>query len=216
MTTILPKGHLTDVEGRRQYGWCVCDGECKGMAPLEGWAQEPGASGAQAGAKQRALTQRHAKATQPQPLPIADASHVGTSPMATQVDSDRASDANDAATDLLQIANGVAKAKPAKTNYRDRTREKANELVSSKKWLKRKAANQFVVEGEEDRILGGTSQDVEVLRSYTKAAKKMMRMSPIKLGSRTGQLDVQAKHLAQQLESFFREHNGGSDSFTPK
>ena len=68
----------------------------------------------------------------------------------------------------------------------------------------------------EDRILGGTSQDVEVLRSYTKAAKKSKRGVPIKLGSRTGPADAQAKHLAQQLESFFQEHNDGSDSFTPK
>lgn len=154
------------------------------------------------------------RAAAPIPLPITN-----DSPMATQVGSDPASGANDAATDLLQIANGpaLAKAKPTKNaNYRDRTREKANELISSKKWLKRKAANQFVVEGEEDRILGGTSQDVEVLRSYTKAAKKSKRGVPIKLGSRTGPQDAQAKHLAQQLESFFQEHDGGSDSFTPK
>jgi hypothetical protein len=157
---------------------------------------------------------RQMRAAAPIPLPITN-----DSPMATQVGSDPASGANDAATDLLQIANGpaLAKAKPTKNaNYRDRTREKANELISSKKWLKRKAANQFVVEGEEDRILGGTSQDVEVLRSYTKAAKKSKRGVPIKLGSRTGPADAQAKHLAQQLESFFQEHNDGSDSFTPK
>ena len=48
---------------------------------------------------------RRMRATAPVPLSIADASHAGTSPMATQVDSDPASDANDAATDLLRTSS---------------------------------------------------------------------------------------------------------------
>ena len=46
---------------------------------------------------------------------------------------------------------------------------------------KRKAENQFVVEGEE-KVLATTTGDVEVLRSYAKAAKRSG--APIKLGGR--------------------------------
>ena len=70
---------------------------------------------------------------------------------------------------------------------------------------------EFVVEGEE-KVLAATTGDVEVLRSYAKAAKRSG--APIKLGGR-GTVGAQASHLTGQLEQFFRDHNSGSDTFTP-
>ena len=59
MRAILPKGPLTNTEGKRQYGWCVCfnSGECNGPAKLEGWAQDPNAQAAQPAAFKRAFDQ---------------------------------------------------------------------------------------------------------------------------------------------------------------
>ena len=77
---------------------------------------------------------------------------------------------NVGASQLLQIAcspqDGGAEPKKARAQkFRDKTRGRAKQLVASGTRLKRKAENQFVVEGEE-KVLGATSGDVEVLRSY--------------------------------------------------
>ena len=106
---------------------------------------------------------------------------------------------------------GVEPKKAKATTFRDKTRGRAQELVASCTRLKRKAENQFVVEGEE-KVLAATTGDVEVLRSYAKAAKRSG--APIKLGG-GGTVGAQASHLTGQLEQFFRDHNSGSDTFTP-
>ena len=137
-------------------------------------------------------------------------------PSATQVATNPDPSMNAGASQLLQIAyspkdGGVEPKKAKATTFRDKTRGRAQELVASCTRLKRKAENQFVVEGEE-KVLAATTGDVEVLRSYAKAAKRPG--APIKLGGR-GAVGAQASHLTGQLEQFFRDHNSGSDTFTP-
>jgi hypothetical protein len=148
----------------------------------------------------------------------AAASVVSDTPSATQVATDPDPSMNVGASQLLQIAcspqDGGAEPKKARAQkFRDKTRGRAKQLVASGTRLKRKAENQFVVEGE-DKVLGATSGDVEVLRSYVKAAKSSTKGVPIRVGG-NGAIAAQASHLTGQLEQFFRDHNSGSDTFTP-
>ena len=162
-------------------------------------------------------TQQQLPAQRPQQMrKRAAAASVTSDTPCTQVTTDPDPSMNAGASQLLRIAyspkDGGAEPKKAKaTTFRDKTRGRAQELVASCTRLKRKAENQFVVEGEE-KVLAATTGDVEVLRSYAKAAKRSG--APIKLGGR-GTVGAQASHLTGQLEQFFRDHNSGSDTFTP-
>ena len=87
-------------------------------------------------------------------------------------------------------------------------------MIAAGKGIKRKGEHQFVVDGEQSN-LGATGMDVEVLRAFTMAAKRSKKGVPIKLGARKGTATDQARHLHEQLELFFRDHNDGSDVFKP-
>jgi hypothetical protein len=112
---------------------------------------------------------------------------------------------------MLQIEDSKTYSRGA---ARDSSRDQAKGLISTEKGLKRKAENQFVVEGDH-QSLGSTGKDIDVLRAYAKAAKKSKKGLPIKLGAKTGSVAEQASYLRSQLEIFFRDHNGGSNMFVP-